>query len=189
MDVYILFTDTKTSLSKLIKTYTRHPYSHVSLAFSSDLAEVYSFGRKNAENAFNGGFVKEEMGNHLFQRAQCAVFKCSVDAEGFGAMKNFVSAMEQDRDRYKYNLTGLFGVVVKRGLGCENSFFCSQFVAEVLREGGIRISAKPPRLTMPRDIFCSQSLELVYSGPLADYPRLSSPKIDKKESQLWMEAL
>lgn len=189
MDVYILFTDTKTSLSKLIKTYTRHPYSHVSLAFSSDLAEVYSFGRKNAENAFNGGFVKEEMHNPLFQRAQCAIFKCSVDAKAFEAMKNFVSAMEQERDRYKYNVTGLFGVMVKRGFGCEKSFFCSQFVAEVLRQGGVTISAKPPRLTTPRDIFCASSLELVYSGSLANYPRLRFPKAYTKEHKVWMEAL
>lgn len=189
MDAYIIFTDTKTSLSKLIKTYTRHPYSHVSVAFHQNLAEVYSFGRKNADNAFNGGFVKEDMHNRLFQRAQCAIFKCSVDAEAFEAMKNFVSAMEREQDRYKYNLTGLFGVMVKRGLGCEKSFFCSQFAAEVLQQGGIKISEKPPRLTMPRDIFCAESLQLIYSGPLANYPHLSSPVPYGKENNLWMEAL
>ncbi|CEG21734.1 hypothetical protein BN1080_00649 [Planococcus massiliensis] len=189
MDVYIIFTDTKTPLSKMIKAYTRHPYSHVSLAFSSDLTEVYSFGRKNADNAFNGGFVKEDMHNHLFQRAHCAIFKCPVDAKGLKAMKNFVFAMEQERDRYKYNVAGLFGVVVKRGFGGENSFFCSQFVAEVLRQGRIEISQKPSRLMMPRDIFCADFLQLAYSGPLSSYPPLVSEQPCKMENTMLMEAL
>lgn len=189
MDVYIIFTDTKTSLSKMIKAYTRHPYSHVSVAFGPELTEVYSFGRKNADNALNGGFVKEDMHNHLFQRAQCAVFKCTVDASAYKAMKDYVLAMERQHEKYKYNLSGLVGVVLKKGFGRENSFFCSQFVAEVLRQGGMEVSGKTPSLIMPRDIFCADILQFLYSGPLADYPQLIPKTSYLKENPILMEAL
>lgn len=42
--IYLLLSDTGTVLTKLIKTYTKMPYNHASIAFDSKLREVYSFG-------------------------------------------------------------------------------------------------------------------------------------------------
>ena len=183
MEVYIIFTDTKTSLSKMIKTYTQHPFSHVSLSFGPELAEVYSFGRKNVSNAFIGGFVKEDMHNHLFQRAHCAVYKCTVTPAGYSAMRSLISEMEQQHDQYTYNLSGLFGVVMKRGVERKNSFFCSQFIAELLKRGGVRVSDKPASLMMPRDIFYSKELQFIYSGMMTGYPLLEPKSISAGPSE------
>lgn len=183
MEVYIIFTDTKTSLSRMIKTYTQHPYSHVSISFDPGLGEVYSFGRKNVGNAFIGGFVKEDMHNHLFQRAHCAVYKCSVTPEGYSAIRALIDEMELQHDQYTYNLSGLFGVVMNRGVERKNSFFCSQFIAELLKRGGVRISDKPASLIMPRDIFYSDELQFLYSGMMTGYPLLKPKSISARPSE------
>ena len=189
MEVYIVFTDTKTPLSKMIKAYTRHPYSHVSLSFNRELNEVYSFGRKNADNAFSGGFVKEDLHGHLFQRAQCAVFKCPVSEKGYMAMQIFIREMERRHEQYKYNLAGLFGVALQKAFEREKAFFCSQFVAEVLQCGGIQISSKPACLTMPGDLFGAQQLEFVYSGAMKEFPFFTSAPIFSKEEIALAEVL
>jgi hypothetical protein len=172
MEVYFVFTDTKTSLGRLIKRFTNHPYSHVSLSFSRDLSEVYSFGRKNIDNPFGGGFVKEDMSNQFFQRAQCAVFSCTVTKIEYELMKEFVKRIEDTQEQYKYNFLGLFGVLFEKTIERESAYFCSQFVATVFRSGGRSIVNKPPSLISPKDIYSSSDLNFIYEGTLMYYPFL-----------------
>ena len=47
--VYILLTHTGTILSKAIKLYTSHEYTHVSIALDEKLDRLYSFGRRSEE--------------------------------------------------------------------------------------------------------------------------------------------
>lgn len=181
MEIYFVFTDTKTSLGRLIKKFTNHPYSHVSLSFSQDLSEVYSFGRKNIDNPFGGGFVKEDMSNQFFQRAQCAVFSCTVTEREYDLMKAYMKEFEKNQDKYKYNFVGLFGVLFERTIERKSAFFCSQFVATVFKSSGRSIVNKPPSLTSPKDIYSSNELTYIYSGTLKYYPYLIdvNPNINK----------
>ena len=172
MEVYLIFTDTKTNLGKLIKRFTKHPYSHVSISFSRDLSEVYSFGRKNIDNPFGGGFVKEDMRNQFFQRAQCAVFSCTVTEREYKLMKAYAQKVEETQDNYKYNFLGLFGVLFERTIERESAFFCSQFVATIFNSGGRSIVNKKPSLISPKDIYSWDELTYTYSGTLKSYPYL-----------------
>lgn len=178
MEVYLVFTDTKTSLGKLIKSLTKHPYSHVSLSFNRDLSEVYSFGRKNINNPFGGGFVKEDMRNQFFRKANCAVFSCMVTPEEYDLMKAYVQEIEANQVKYKFNFFGLFGVLFERTIEREYAFFCSQFVAMVLKSAGRSIVQKPASLISPKDIYLSKELTFTYSGELKSYPYL------KEESEM-----
>jgi len=184
MEIYLVFTDTKTSLGKMIKRFTNHPYSHVSLSFSRDLSEVYSFGRKNVDNPFGGGFVKEDMSNQFFQRAQCAVFSCSVSLREYELMKACVLDFESNQDKYKYNFIGLFGVLFDKKIERDSAFFCSQFVATVYSSSGRSIVNKPPCLISPKDIYTSNQLTYIYSGLLKYYPFLAAESEKVQERQL-----
>ena len=184
MEIYFVFTDTKTSLGRLVKRFTNHPYSHVSISFSRDLSEVYSFGRKQIDNPFSGGFVKEDMGNPFFQRAQCAVFSCHVSGDEYERMKIFVREMEKTPDVYKYNFLGLFGVLFERTIERESAYFCSQFVATVYSSSGRSIVNKPPSLISPKDIYSSSQLNFMYSGTLENYPDLLVSRIVEDEEMM-----
>ena len=66
--IYIILTHTGTTLSKIIKNYTKDEFSHVSISLDKDLNEMYSFGRLNPYNPFWGGFVHEGINFGTFKR-------------------------------------------------------------------------------------------------------------------------
>lgn len=45
-DIWIVLTGTGTWFSRMIQYFTKAPLNHASIAFDSELCEVYSFGRK-----------------------------------------------------------------------------------------------------------------------------------------------
>lgn len=98
-------------------------------------------------------------------------------------MRLLIREMERQHDQYTYNLPGLFGVVMKRGIERKNSFFCSQFIAELLKRGGVWISDKPASLIMPRDIFYAKELQFIYSGLMKGYPLLEPKSIPISPSE------
>lgn len=132
--VYLLLTDTGTLLTKLIKCYTRKPYNHASISFNSELTEVYSFGRKTPRNPFVGGFVQEDIHSIIFQQASCAIYSLTVTEEEVERMKRYINEIEGQKEQYRYNFLGLFGVALSRPVKRKKAFFCSQFVASVLKE-------------------------------------------------------
>ncbi|MFD1030583.1 hypothetical protein [Metaplanococcus flavidus] len=188
MELYIVFTDTKTNLAKMIKNCTGYPFSHVSLSFTKDLSHMYSFGRKEADNAFIGGFVKEDVRDHLFQRADCAVCKLELNEESYRRIWEYVQRMEREQDLFKYNFTGLFAIALNYNFNRKNAYFCSQFVAEALAAGGIRPVEKPHALITPRDLFSANDLTLIYRGVMREYPYLN-PSIEFVTADAFLEAV
>ncbi|MBA9027096.1 hypothetical protein [Peribacillus huizhouensis] len=75
---YLLFTDTGTNLSKLIKLFTTQPFNHVTISFEAELSEIFSFGRKKHNNPFIGGFVREEIAVGLFKNAKCEIYSYKI---------------------------------------------------------------------------------------------------------------
>lgn len=166
---YILLTDTGTLFTKLIKLYTKKTYNHASIAFCSDLSEVYSFGRKTARNPFIGGFVKECINSSLFNQAKCAIYSFEVTELQFEKMGRYIQYIEAQKKQYRYNFLGLFGFILNKPIKREKAFFCSQFVASVLKEGNITNFEKPLSLIAPHDLQKVSNLQLVYLGKLKDY--------------------
>jgi hypothetical protein len=133
--IYILLTDTGTILTRLIKSYTKKPYNHASIAFDAELIEVYSFGRKTAKNPFNGGFVREDIHSVLFKQAYCAIYSLTITNHEYQKMYQYIQEIAAKKEHYRYNFIGLFGVLFKKPIKRKNAFFCSQFVASVLKQG------------------------------------------------------
>lgn len=167
--VYILLTNTGSFLTKLIKLYTKKPYNHASIAFDSNLSEVYSFGRKTARNPFIGGFVKEDVMAGLFKQADCAIYSITVTEVHFQKMNHYLQEIEAQKKHYRYNFLGLFGVMFNKPIKRKNAFFCSQFVAYVLKESNIIDFEKPLSLVAPYDLQSISKFQLVYEGKLKDY--------------------
>jgi hypothetical protein len=172
--IYLLLSDTGTMFTRLIKSYTRKPYNHASIAFDADLKEVYSFGRKTARNPFIGGFVREDMDSALFTQADCAIYSLTVTNDDLQKMHRFIQLIAENKDFYRYNLIGLFGVLVKKPIKRKNAFFCSQFVASVLKESNAINFDKDLSLVQPTDLLRSSDFELVYEGRLKDYQHKES---------------
>ena len=167
--VYILLTDTGTLFTKLIKLYTKKPYNHASISFDSELSEVYSFGRKTARNPFIGGFVKEDVNKGLFKEANCAVYALTVNEVQLQKMNHCIKEIEAQKGEYRYNLLGLLGFLFNKPIQRKKAFFCSQFVATVLKKCNIIDFEKSPSLVAPNDLQKVSKCQLVYEGELKAY--------------------
>ncbi|MFD1385964.1 hypothetical protein ACFQ4Z_04055 [Oceanobacillus oncorhynchi subsp. oncorhynchi] len=166
---YILLTDTGTLFTKLIKLYTNNTYNHASIAFFSDLSEVYSFGRKYARNPFIGGFVQEDTKSGLFKKANCAIYSFHIKEWQLKMVKQYIQEIQSKKEQYHYNFIGLFGFLLNKPIKRNKAFFCSQFVASVLEESGIYDFEKPLSLIAPYDLKDIPALQLEFQGKLSDY--------------------
>jgi len=166
---YILLTDTRSVLTRLIRLYTKEPYNHASIAFDPELSEVYSFGRKSERNPFIGGFVKEDLKSRLLVEANCAIYSFEATEDQLDKMREYVREMAEKKSQYRYNFLGLFGFIINKPIDRKNHFFCSQFVASVLAEGHVLMFSKPLALIAPSDFRNLVNFELVYQGRLMDY--------------------
>ena len=169
MRVYILLTDTSSVLTKLIKMYTKKPYNHASLAFDERLEYTYSFGRLNPDNPFIGGFTHERLDLGVFKSARCVLYSLDVTHNQYKKMREKVSKMEMDKEKYKYNFIGLFGTITKREFKRKNAYFCSEFVSKVLQDAGLFPEDLPPFLVKPDDIAKYLDVRVEYQGSLCEY--------------------
>lgn len=168
--LYVLLTDTGTMLNRLIKMYTKDQYNHVSIAFDSELNEVFSFGRKKMNNPIIGGFVRENVDHLLFSNANCVVYELDCDNPvTYWRVRQYIRQFELNQENYRYNLLGLLGVMFHINIERDDAFFCSQFVASIFEYSGIPLFSKPCVFVTPGDFAMSPALRLLYSGRLGDY--------------------
>jgi len=174
-EVYVVLTATGTWLGRTIQWVTKAPLSHASLSFDRQLNDAYSFGRKKLNNPFVAGFVQENFAHPFFKDAPCAVFRVPIGSSGFERMRRRIEEMKKKQDCYKYHLLGLIGVLIRRRIPRENAYFCSQFVASVLEDGGCRPLDKPTYFTKPEDFELAFSSQLVYRGTVSGYLERFAP--------------
>lgn len=169
-NIYLLFSSTGTMLARTIDLYTRTSFNHVSIALDESLDLVYSFGRKRPKNPFIGGFVRENINLPFFLHSNCAIYQLKVTEQEYDQLREKLLLMEAQEHLYRYNFLGLFGVMMNIEFHRHNAFFCSQFVATLLKECGIYHNAKPAGLIRPQDLRNWEELQLVYQGELNQYP-------------------
>jgi hypothetical protein len=170
--IYILLTDTGTLFTKSIKSYTKAPYNHASISFDRELTDMYSFGRKHPSNPLSGGFVKEDVRSGTYSKypkTTCVIYRLKVSQRDTQKMLRVLNVFKRSSNKYLYNLFGIVGVTMNEPVEFSNSYFCSQFVAEVLSRSGVKLWDKLPALVTPEDFRRSPLLELVYEGTLSDY--------------------
>lgn len=168
--IYIVLTYTGTLLSKVIKIYTKAEYCHVSLSLDENLNEMYSFGRLNPYNPFNGGFVHEKINHGTFKRfknTKAEIYSINLTNKQYKKIKRIIGKFKKDRKLYKFNIIGLFGVGFNLKYKKEKTFYCAEFVKYLIDNANIRM--KLPELVKPIDFKDVNSLELMYRGILRNY--------------------
>lgn len=180
--VYIVLTKTKTVLSKAIQIYTQDDFNHVSISFDAELKEMYSFGRKNINNPWIGGFVHENPSSTLLSESNCVVLACPVTEQQYALLKNRITYYKQNKNEYKYNFIGLFGVACRVKIKRERAFFCSQFVATLFEEAGLPLYGKSSYFMKPHDFIHLPYLAFIYKGKVESFIGEAHEKQQKKRS-------
>ena len=84
-------------------------------------------------------------------------------------MNHYIKEIETQKEEYRYNLLGLFGFIFNKPIKRKKAFFCSQFVATVLKECNIIDFGKSPSLVAPNDLQKVLKFKFVYEGELKAY--------------------
>ncbi|MGO2083577.1 hypothetical protein [Vagococcus sp.] len=169
MKVYLIFSATDSILSKLIGAYTQKPYNHVSIAFDENLKNVYSFGRKKISNPLIGGFVKEDFYHPFFLCSQCRVYSLDITLEQLNSLKALIHYFEDRQQDLQYNFIGLLTLALNFNFERQNAYFCSQFVATILKEANVCSFTKKSHFIKPYDLMDEVPLVLEYEGSVVNY--------------------
>lgn len=172
-NVYILLTRTGSRFSQFLGFFTQAEYNHASICVYDDFREFYSFGRHVIHFPLLSGFVTERVNCGMykyFSGTRCVIYRLQVSNSKFVGLEHILDEFRLNPLGYKYNFAGLLGVFLNRPIGRNGHYFCSQFVAFVLSESGIRQFKKSIGLVIPEDFHSLPGLQKVYEGRLSDLP-------------------
>lgn len=178
--IYIILTHTGTILSKIIKRYMGDEFSHVSIALDLELDEMYSFGRFHPYNPFVAGFVHEKIDDGTFKRfknTKTKIIELEINEEQYLMVKEKIKSIEEKKEKYKFNILGLFAIGFNVKIKAKNSFYCAEFVKFLLHESNIDISL--PELIRPENFNSLYKGKEIYSGLLRNY-------VYRKKLTVWL---
>lgn len=168
--IYILLTHSNTYVSKLIKLVTADMYTHASISFDESLQPLYSFARKYVYVPLPAGLRIEPLINGFYKKDRyipCALYELKVEDEVYEAAKREVEEMLKNARAYRFNIIGLFlcrlGISYRR----KYSYFCSEFVSEILMRSKALNLPKEPSLMRPNDYTKITQIECCYEGTLS----------------------
>ncbi len=169
--LYIVLSQTGTMLSRILKLVTGAEYNHASVSLSSDLTQMYSFGRRHPYNPFWGGFVNETPYTGTFKRFQntkAVVLAVEISGERYAEICKTVHWMYSQKESYHYNYLGLFLAAIHISYKKNHRYYCSEFVKEILLEG--KVDGAEQLLPIVKPIhFLTIPHKQIYCGILSDY--------------------
>lgn len=172
--VYVLVSQSGTTVSKILKIFTRKPYNHVSVACEENLKEMYSFCRNRPERPLPATFNKEIIGEGTLGKYNfipCELYRIPVTDKQKELFSENLEYFKKNRHCFSYNCIGLGFIALKIAYRRKNKFVCSQFVGYILEKSGINSQiSKPVCLQTPEDFRHMPEAELIYKGNLNNYP-------------------
>ena len=169
--VYIFLVRTDSFFSRVIACFTGRKYTHASIGFDSECKSLYSFARLHTHSPLPAGFVKESRDTGLLSlspNAPCAVFKLNVTAQTYEDIKNELEEMYGNKEKYHYCYAGPFMCYFGIPFRLKDSYFCSQFVVELLHRHRAITLTKPASLYHPSDIENIPGMIPVFRGRLSE---------------------
>ena len=167
--IYIVLTQTYTTIARIIKSITKDKYSHASISLDIKCNNMYSFGRKYIYFPFYGIFLKEDLRKGLFIRnknALVAIYEIKVTKKQYNKIKDKIKEIELNNKGY--NIIGLllahFRIKLHR-----RKYYCSEFVYEVLSNKEIEIYNKENTLFKPEELITNNRFVKIFEGKIRDY--------------------
>ena len=172
--IYLLFTQSNTLISRLIKFTTKAEYTHASISLSKNIFPFYSFGRKYNHLPLPAGFKKEHLDKgFLFKNPNipCAIFSIDTSDEQYETMREYIEKTFESDKKYKFNMLGLITCKFGKPLKRKQKMFCSEFVANTLNRGNIT-NFSQPALVHPITLSKIPEAQCIYKGRIKDIPRI-----------------
>ena len=179
--LYIVLSQTGSSVSRVLKLFTKAKYNHSSVSLTEGLQRMYSFGRIYAWTFLFGGFTKETPNTGSFKRfykTDACVIALDITQTQYDEIWAFLDEMYKNRKRYHYNHRGLVMAGFNKTAHKKDSFYCSEFVKEVLVRFKVVDEGVLPEITKPYDFYELFKDKVVYTGKLKAYPTVYRQRKD-----------
>lgn len=160
--IYVLLTRFPDGGSKAISALTCSYYTHASIGFEEDMNTFYSF--------VNKGFIVEDLSRYANKPGRepfpCQLYEIQVTERIYNAAKKIVSRFEDNKKHMKYTVFGVAMCMFNVKYHKNRSYFCSHFVAEVLKRSKAVNLKKDTSLYFPKDLKKVDGLKLGFTGNL-----------------------
>ena len=169
--IYILLTQFPGWNSRAIRLWTRFPYTHASVGLEEDLNTFYSFVYK--------GFIVESIARYNKPGRKplpCALYVLEVSNDTYMAARQIIHTFQNNQAQLHYSRLGVVaGLVLRIPFRRRNHYFCSQFVAHVLKHCQALHLEKDSTLYLPKDFSRNKNLKMVFRGDLLRMARQFTP--------------
>lgn len=135
--ISILLTKYSDWISSLVYHIGGRGFTHSSIALDEDAHTYYSFNYR--------GFAVETLEKHRRRgvKRSCCI-QLEVSDEAYFQIRQRVQEMLKNKGEYKYTRIGLLCCILHFPFHWRGHYFCSQFVAELLKESGaVPLKAAP----------------------------------------------
>lgn len=161
--IMILLTRFPDHGSRLISLFTRCYYTHASIGLMEDHNTYYSFVRK--------GFLVEKAHRYIrpeWKPLPCKLYELPVSEENYEKIKEKLQNFIERRSFLKYSKLGVVLALFQIRHKLKNQYFCSQFVAEIVKEIDPEQLTKDPSLYFPKDLSFLPQNTLIFQGTLPE---------------------
>ena len=178
--IYVVLSKTPTKFGGAIRRLAGIEYNHASIAFDSQLKQLYSFARRQYKNPLDAGLVREHFDTFSLRRVaqvDVRIYKIPVTREQYLNGKSRILEIKHDTDGYLYNLFSVLFYPFTKGFETYKAYTCAEFVAHMIRTMGIEL--------MPGKLDCAYTPQaigdcihdsLLYEGNLLEYCQMPPRK-------------
>lgn len=164
--IYILLTRFPDNGSKLVGFLANSYYTHVSIGLEEDLNTFYSFVKK--------GFLVEKVTRYIKPDREpfpCRLYELKVSEKVYASIEKIIHDFVERKQAYRYTQLGVVLGLLHIPFVKRDHYFCSQFVAEVLKKSEALPLKKHCALYFPRDFVKLSETSLIFQGNLSGYTK------------------
>ena len=162
--IYVLLTNFRDSGAFFLRALTGCEYTHASIGLEEDMNTFYSFVYK--------GFIVEKVARYLkpgVQPYDCTLYEMKVTEKVYASIKKLISSFINLKEKMTYSRIGVAMCLFKIPYKKNESFFCSQFVADILRKSKAAKLERDSAMYFPQDITTIPGMKLKYRGNHRDF--------------------
>ena len=130
-------------ISQCVYYMTGKGYTHVSIGLEEDEDTFYSF------NGLGFRIEKPIKWKEKDKRIITEIYRLKVDEVTYLKVKKYIEEIKENQQCYKYSFLGLIMSILHIPYERKHRYFCSQFVAEVLRKSSILDKSVKPSMFLP----------------------------------------
>lgn len=132
--LYLMISRTDTGMGKLIRTFCRYPYNHISMTLEDSFQCWYSFARYSQDAPLYGGFIRETAERLLSSGKEVPVriFRVEIPAGQVQSLQELFSQAGKRDYGLVYNTFDAVASSVGRRIPISNAYTCVSFACAVL---------------------------------------------------------